>query len=114
MSATTVDPRTVRSALELAARAPSVHNTQPWRWRIGDSSVELELGIWIRDPTNGTTNVKSDVLLNVWDRFRQHGIEIPFPQRDLHIKSPGEFRVFAAPAHQSFQERRKVEFAASG
>ena len=41
MSATTVDPRTVRSALELAARAPSVHNTQPWRWRIGDSSVEL-------------------------------------------------------------------------
>ena len=64
----------------------------------GDSSVELELGIWIRDPTNGTTNVKSDVLLNVWDRFRQHGIEIPFPQRDLHIKSPGEFRVFAAPA----------------
>lgn len=41
MSATTVDPRTVRSALELAARAPSVHNTQPWRWRIGDGSVEL-------------------------------------------------------------------------
>ena len=41
MAATTVDPRTVRSALELAARAPSVHNTQPWRWRIGDGSVEL-------------------------------------------------------------------------
>jgi hypothetical protein len=41
MAATTVDPRTVRSALELAARAPSVHNTQPWRWRIGDDSVEL-------------------------------------------------------------------------
>jgi len=41
MTATSVDPRTVRSALELAARAPSVHNTQPWRWRIGDDSVEL-------------------------------------------------------------------------
>ena len=41
MTATTVDPRTVRSALELAARAPSVHNTQPWRWRIADDSVEL-------------------------------------------------------------------------
>ena len=41
MTATTVDPRTVRSALQLAARAPSVHNTQPWRWRIGDRSIEL-------------------------------------------------------------------------
>lgn len=41
MTATTVDPRTVRRALELAARAPSVHNTQPWRWRIGDGFVEL-------------------------------------------------------------------------
>ena len=41
MTATTVDPRTVRSALELAARAPSVHNTQPWRWRVADGSVEL-------------------------------------------------------------------------
>jgi len=41
MTATTVDPRTVRNALELAARAPSVHNTQPWRWRVADGSVEL-------------------------------------------------------------------------
>jgi hypothetical protein len=41
MTATTVDPRTVRSALQLAARAPSVHNTQPWRWRVGEGSVEL-------------------------------------------------------------------------
>ena len=41
MTTTTVDPRTVRSALQLAARAPSVHNTQPWKWRVGDSSVEL-------------------------------------------------------------------------
>jgi hypothetical protein len=36
-----VDQRTVRSALELATRAPSVHNSQPWRWRIGDRSVHL-------------------------------------------------------------------------
>jgi nitroreductase len=36
-----VDHRTVRSALELATRAPSVHNSQPWRWRIADRSVHL-------------------------------------------------------------------------
>ncbi|CAL9505880.1 Putative NAD(P)H nitroreductase [Actinosynnema sp. ALI-1.44] len=35
------DHATVRAALALACRAPSVHNTQPWRWRIGDRSVHL-------------------------------------------------------------------------
>ena len=53
----------------------------------GDSSVDLELRIWIDDPQNGVSNVKSLVLLLVWDKFHEHGIEIPFPQRDLHIRS---------------------------
>jgi len=53
----------------------------------GDSSVDLELRIWIDDPQNGVSNVKSQVLLLVWDKFHEHNIEIPFPQRDLHIRS---------------------------
>lgn len=53
----------------------------------GDSSVDLELRVWIDDPPNGRSNVLSDVLLGVWDRFHEHGIEIPFPQRDLHLRS---------------------------
>jgi len=36
-----VDQRTVRSAIELAAHAPSVHNSQPWRWTIGRRVVHL-------------------------------------------------------------------------
>ena len=53
----------------------------------GDSSVDLELRIWIDDPQAGRANVINDVLLNVWDGFHAHGIEIPYPQRDLHLKS---------------------------
>jgi len=53
----------------------------------GDSSVDLEIRIWIRDPQNGVSNVKSEVLLGVWERFHEHGIEIPFPQRDIHVRS---------------------------
>jgi small-conductance mechanosensitive channel len=53
----------------------------------GDNSVNLEIRFWIRDPQNGTANVKTEVLLGVWDRFHEHDIEIPFPQRDLHIRS---------------------------
>ncbi len=59
----------------------------------GDNAVDLELRIWINDPTNGVSNVKSEVLLLVWDRFRENGIEIPFPQRDLHLKPPAEINV---------------------
>lgn len=53
----------------------------------GDSSVNLELRVWIDDPSNGRANVISEILLGVWDAFHEHGVHIPFPQRDLHIKS---------------------------
>ncbi|RMF11720.1 MAG: mechanosensitive ion channel protein MscS [Alphaproteobacteria bacterium] len=56
----------------------------------GDSAVDLELRMWIGDPQNGVSNVASEVLLKIWDKFHAHGIEIPYPQRDLHIVSaPG-------------------------
>jgi small-conductance mechanosensitive channel len=53
----------------------------------GDSSVDLELRIWIGDPDNGISNVSSAVRLSIWDLFKQHNVKIPFPQRDLHMKS---------------------------
>lgn len=53
----------------------------------GDSSVDLELRFWLSDPSNGVANVQSQVLLNVWDTLKANNIEIPFPQRDLHIRS---------------------------
>jgi small-conductance mechanosensitive channel len=53
----------------------------------GDSSVDLLLRFWINDPEKGVANVKSEILLNVWDKFHEHAIEIPYPQRDLHIRS---------------------------
>jgi len=53
----------------------------------GDSSVNFDLRFWITDPENGLANVRSQVLLNIWDALAEQGIEIPFPQRDLHVKS---------------------------
>ena len=53
----------------------------------GESTVNLELRVWINDPKNGFSSVKDAVLLAVWDNFHANGIEIAFPQRDLHIKS---------------------------
>jgi len=53
----------------------------------GDSSVNLEIRFWINDPMNGRAGVASDLYLRIWDKFHEHGIQIPFPQRDLHLKS---------------------------
>jgi small-conductance mechanosensitive channel len=59
----------------------------------GDSSVDLELRFWINDPQNGVSNVVDSVLRRVWKKFHEHGVSIPFPQRDLHIKTPAVIRV---------------------
>ena len=59
----------------------------------GDSSVELELRIWVGDPMNGINNVRSDILRRIWKAFHEEGIEIPYPQRDLHLRSAEPLRV---------------------
>ncbi|MFW6323424.1 MAG: mechanosensitive ion channel family protein [Desulfovibrionales bacterium] len=51
----------------------------------GDSSVDLELRFWINDPEEGLTNIQSEILFRVWDKFQENGISIPFPQRDVHL-----------------------------
>ncbi|MFW6035070.1 MAG: mechanosensitive ion channel family protein [Halothermotrichaceae bacterium] len=56
----------------------------------GDSSIDLELRFWIRDPKNGLAGVKTDVLLNIWEAFKEEDIEIPYPQRDLHLRTTNE------------------------
>jgi small-conductance mechanosensitive channel len=53
----------------------------------GDNSVNLQVRFWIGDAQNGVQNVKSAVLLSIWDKFKEHGIEIPYPQRDLHLRT---------------------------
>ena len=54
----------------------------------GDSAVNLELRFWIKDPANGMANVRSEVMLRIWDLYREHGSEFPFPQRDLTLRNP--------------------------
>ena len=53
----------------------------------GDNGIGLELRIWINDPEQGVNNVRSDLNLGIWRAFKEHNITIPFPQRDVYIKS---------------------------
>lgn len=52
----------------------------------GDSGIDLELRVWIRDPQQGVANVRSDVNVAIWKGFKEAGITIPYPQQDLHVK----------------------------
>ena len=59
----------------------------------GDNSVDLQLRFWIRDPANGVANITSEVMLRIWDTLKAHEIEIPFPQRDVHLDNEKPLRV---------------------
>ncbi|MEQ9675396.1 MAG: mechanosensitive ion channel [Roseovarius indicus] len=51
----------------------------------GDSSVDYILRFWISDPTGGLTNIRGNVYLALWDAFKENGISIPFPQREVRL-----------------------------
>lgn len=53
----------------------------------GDSGIELELRVWIGDPQEGVNNIRSELNVGIWKAFKEAGITIPYPQRDLHVKS---------------------------
>ena len=53
----------------------------------GDSSVNFEIRFWIKDPEGGLSNIRSDVYMRIWQLFQENGVEIPFPQSDLHLRS---------------------------
>ena len=50
-----------------------------------DSGINLQLGFWIRDPAEGTLGIRSAINMQIWRRFKEEGIEIPFPQREVRV-----------------------------
>jgi len=59
----------------------------------GDSAIDLELRMWIRDAKNGVSNVASEVYYKIWQKFNEQGVEFPYPQRDIHIVSGGKAEI---------------------
>ncbi len=53
----------------------------------GADGLEFTLGYWIDDPENGQLGLRSEINLAVLAALRENGIEIPFPQRVVHIKA---------------------------
>jgi len=85
------DPEQAMALLQAAAKASDRVLTDPPPMarllNFGDNGIDLELRVWIADPQNGVGNVRTDINLAIWRLFKEAGITIPYPQRDLHIKS---------------------------
>jgi small-conductance mechanosensitive channel len=53
----------------------------------GDNGVDLTMFFWISNVLEGRMSPKSEVMFNVWQRFKDNNIKIPLPQRDLNIRN---------------------------
>jgi small-conductance mechanosensitive channel len=87
------DPHEVtRLAIESASGVDRVDAKRKppvcWMTEFGDSSINFVLRFWIDDPQDGLTNIRGRVLLALWDTFKEHDIKIPFPHREVIMRTP--------------------------
>ncbi|QDZ06672.1 mechanosensitive ion channel [Sphingomonas panacisoli] len=74
----------LRAAAE-SSRVLDDPKSNVWLTEFGENGVKHEILVWINDPQSGVGNVRSDVLNRLWVLFKDHGIIIPYPKRDVRI-----------------------------
>jgi small-conductance mechanosensitive channel len=77
-----------RLLVEVAQAHPRVLHEPPpavFLAQFGADGIELEMGFWISDPKAGSLNVRSDLNFSILKAFREHGVEIPYPQREVRL-----------------------------
>ena len=72
-------------ACKVSDRVLSEPSAQARMLSFGDNGINLELRLWLEDPEEGVGSVKSDINLAIWKGFKEKGITIPYPQRDIHM-----------------------------
>ncbi len=73
-------------AAESLKRVDGNRNTACWLTGFGDSSLDFVLRFWIHDPQQGLSNIRGEILLALWDTFKENDIAIPYPHREIIIK----------------------------
>ena len=85
------DPKAVEKILlEIAQNEPLVENFRAPAVRfveLGDNSINFLLQVWIDVQKTARKRIRSQLYYAIFDALQQAGIEIPFPQRDLHVRS---------------------------
>lgn len=83
------DPRLVcKLAIDIAAAAPRAIKSKPPNCiltEFAEAGMKFSLTFWIADP-EGMDNVKSEVMLALWDAFKREGIRVPYPVREIRVR----------------------------
>src|SRR5438270_752576 len=83
------DPRLVcKLAVDIAAAAPRAIKLKPPNCLLvefAEAGMKFSLTFWIADP-DGMDNVKSEVMLALWDAFKREGIKVPYPVREIRVR----------------------------
>jgi small-conductance mechanosensitive channel len=83
------DPRQVcRLAAEIAGAVPRAIKSRTPNCiltEFAETGMKFSLSFWIADP-DGMDNVKSDVMLSLWETFKREGIRVPYPVRELRVR----------------------------
>ncbi len=90
--------------LEAARKNPKVLSDPPprvWLRGFGDSDLNFELLVWINEPAESDP-IKSSLNFSLERELRIRGIEIPFPQRELHISNLSDLAPFVQPLNSDF------------
>jgi len=98
----------LKTLKELAEEHPAVlksHPPQVLLMSFGDSSWDMQLRFWMASP-EGYYRIRSEVNCAIVKRFRDYNIEIPYPQRDLHVRSP--LPVPFAPGNRGQESEQEI------
>ena len=83
------DPRLVcKLAIGIAAASPRAFKDKPPNCiltEFAEAGMKFSLTFWISDP-DGMDNVKSDVMLALWETFKREGIRVPYPVREIRVR----------------------------
>jgi small-conductance mechanosensitive channel len=96
------DPRLVcKLAVGVAAAAPRAIKSKPpgcLLVEFAEAGMKFSLTFWISDP-DGMDNVKSDVMLALWDAFKREGIQVPYPVREIRVRGALPVETIAEPSN---------------
>ncbi len=83
------DPKQVcKLAIDIAAAAPRAIKSKAPNCiltEFTESGMKFSLTFWIADP-DGMDNVKSEVMLSLWEAFKREGIKVPYPVREIRVR----------------------------
>ena len=81
------DPRLVcKLAVDVASATDRVKKAGCQISEFAEYGMRFSLTFWINDPYAGMDNVKSDVMMALWDAFKREGIRVPYPVRDIRVR----------------------------